>query len=74
MGPLIILFWISGYVCPGFQNLSGSLTCMLHQPKLIDVIFVEMLLPGAEARRQTKTAPGKTVQGAYLSLIIRRPR
>ena len=40
----------------------------------IDVLFVEMLLPGAEARRQTKAAPGKTVQGAYLSQIIRRPK
>ena len=28
-GPLIPLFWTSGYISPGFQNQGGSLACFL---------------------------------------------
>ena len=30
MGPLIPLFWTSGYVCPGFQRQGISLICVLR--------------------------------------------
>ena len=29
VGPLILLFWTSGDVCPGFRSQGGSLACML---------------------------------------------
>ena len=44
---------------------SHSITFLLSM-----LFFVEMLLLGAETRRQTKTVPGKTVQGAYSSLPV----
>ena len=35
-GPLILMFWTSGDVCPGFQSQGGSLTWVLHHMHATD--------------------------------------
>ena len=36
MGPLIPLFWTSGYVCSELQSQGGTLACVLHCPCVMD--------------------------------------